>query len=248
MVVGEIYNLIQGEGKLTGKASILIRTIGCNLRCEWTDAEGHTTICDTPFASWHPEKGKNMTAEEILQECSKNPLIRYVIISGGEPFLQKDIKEVTNLLMEHNYHVTIETAGTLYIQGLRCNLLSVSPKLFNSYPKNYPERSIHFKGNERQFQNLSLLIKESGEGQDWQLKFVVNHSSDEVYIDDFLREYQKFVPSLAHSNDYIYLMPEGITSDELNKSAALCQQIAIRRGWNYSDRIHIRIYGSIRGV
>ena len=39
MRIAEIYKSTQGEGLLTGAASLFIRTSGCNLRC-W--------YCDTP--------------------------------------------------------------------------------------------------------------------------------------------------------------------------------------------------------
>src|SRR5688572_8796325 len=44
--IAEIYSSLQGEGRLTGTPSVLVRTSGCNLRC-W--------FCDTPFTSWRPE-------------------------------------------------------------------------------------------------------------------------------------------------------------------------------------------------
>ena len=51
--INELYTCLQGEGKLTGVPHILIRVSGCRLRCQFANS-----FCDTPYASWKPEKGK----------------------------------------------------------------------------------------------------------------------------------------------------------------------------------------------
>jgi len=50
--VSELYTCLQGEGSLTGVPHILIRVTGCKLRCQFANS-----FCDTPYASWKPEKG-----------------------------------------------------------------------------------------------------------------------------------------------------------------------------------------------
>ncbi|NBS32896.1 MAG: 7-carboxy-7-deazaguanine synthase QueE, partial [Planctomycetia bacterium] len=42
MLIAEVYESLQGEGRLAGTPSVFLRTSGCNLRCRW---------CDTPFTS-----------------------------------------------------------------------------------------------------------------------------------------------------------------------------------------------------
>ena len=37
--VCEMFKTIQGEGKLQGVPSVMLRLIGCNLNCEWCDTE-----------------------------------------------------------------------------------------------------------------------------------------------------------------------------------------------------------------
>ena len=58
MRIAEIFQSLQGEGLLTGRESVFIRTSGCNLRC-W--------FCDTPYTSWTPE-GEDFSVEEILRK------------------------------------------------------------------------------------------------------------------------------------------------------------------------------------
>ena len=59
--LGETYTCLQGEGKYIGIPHILIRVTGCRLRCQF-----HNSFCDTPYASWKPEKG-GFTLENLIQ-------------------------------------------------------------------------------------------------------------------------------------------------------------------------------------
>ena len=45
----------------------------------------------------------------------------------------------------------------------------------------------------------------------------------------------------------IILMPEGQTVAELDAKAKRIAEIAIARGYRYTDRLHIRIWGDKRG-
>jgi len=115
MRIAEIFYSIQGEGRLAGIPSVFIRTSGCNLRCVW---------CDTPYTSWKPE-GKEWTLKEILAEVKKYPASQ-VVITGGEPFLVHEIEELTKRLRRKKYHITIETAATIF-KSVTCDLISMSP-------------------------------------------------------------------------------------------------------------------------
>ena len=43
-------------------------------------------------------------------------------------------------------------------------------------------------------------------------------------------------------------MEMGANEDELNKNALKTAQFAIKHGFNYSERIHIRLWGDKEGV
>ena len=122
MYISEIFYSIQGEGLFSGIPSVFIRTSGCNLRCLW---------CDSRYTSWEPE-GSEYTIEEIVEKTIEFPT-RHAVITGGEPLLMKDLAELAESLHTKGYHITIETAGTLYTD-LNCDLISISPKLSNSTP------------------------------------------------------------------------------------------------------------------
>ena len=65
--LGEMYTCLQGEGKYIGIPHILIRVSGCRLRCQFSDS-----FCDTPYASWKPEKGKQVVALQFMESCYKS--------------------------------------------------------------------------------------------------------------------------------------------------------------------------------
>src|ERR1700683_69515 len=103
MRLAELFYSIQGEGKLTGVPSVFVRASGCNLRCAW---------CDTPYASWKPE-GEDVPVAEIMQRLAEWPA-KHAVVTGGEPMIMPDIVELCGALKDAGYHVTMETAATVF--------------------------------------------------------------------------------------------------------------------------------------
>ena len=98
MRITEIYTSIQGETQYAGLPCTLVRTTGCDLRCGY---------CDSAFA-FHG--GKEMTLDEIEGEVARlgAPL---VLLTGGEPMLQRELPELAARLLRAGYRVMIETSG-----------------------------------------------------------------------------------------------------------------------------------------
>jgi 7-carboxy-7-deazaguanine synthase len=122
MFIAETFTSLQGEGMLVGVPSFFIRTSGCNLRCRW---------CDTPYTSWLPE-GERRSVSRLLAEAVDSGA-RHVVLTGGEPLLQREVGVLTEELGKAGFHITVETAGTVDPE-FRCDLLSLSPKTANSDP------------------------------------------------------------------------------------------------------------------
>jgi 7-carboxy-7-deazaguanine synthase len=98
MRITEIYKSVQGETQYTGLPCTLVRTTGCDLRCGY---------CDTAYAFYG---GKDMTLDEIAAEVRHlgAPL---VLLTGGEPMLQREIVALSERLLADGYRVMIETSG-----------------------------------------------------------------------------------------------------------------------------------------
>jgi 7-carboxy-7-deazaguanine synthase len=96
--VTEIYRSIQGETQYAGLPCTLVRTTGCDLRCSY---------CDSAFA-FHG--GTDMSLDRIEAEVAAlgAPL---VLLTGGEPMLQREMPALARRLVAAGYQVMIETSG-----------------------------------------------------------------------------------------------------------------------------------------
>jgi 7-carboxy-7-deazaguanine synthase len=132
MLICEIFYSLQGEGTYIGAPSIFIRTSGCTQKCCW---------CDTPYTSWWNE-GNKVSIDEIYKTCiNHSGYVKHIVITGGEPMIQKDLPELVNLLKKNKHFVTIETNGTIFNPDVKPDLFSISPKTSNSIPDkdNHPK-------------------------------------------------------------------------------------------------------------
>lgn len=228
MRIAEIYKSIQGEGSLTGTESVFVRASGCNLRC-W--------FCDTPYTSWNPE-GVDLSVEEIISQVEALAC-RHVVITGGEPMLFAEMIPLCEQLHENGKHITIETAGTLYLP-LECDLMSISPKLSNSAPSadDYPKWHVRHQHTRHQPDVIRKLINE----HDYQLKFVVNSSDDCDEIRQYLQQFPEVV------NDRVLLMPQGVDTRVLNETGVWLEPHCSDHGLQFCPRKQIEWFGMARGT
>lgn len=105
--VVERFVSVNGEGKRAGQLAYFVRFAGCNLDCDY---------CDTKWAN--DEKVEYFEYDEkTLYTMIKHSNIQNVTLTGGEPLLQKDFKELLDLLRrDENLNVEIETNGSIDIR------------------------------------------------------------------------------------------------------------------------------------
>ncbi len=228
MRVCEIYKSIQGEGLLTGTESVFVRISGCNLRCGF---------CDTPFASWDPE-GQQMTAVQIVDTCIPHQC-QHIVLTGGEPMLPPQSEELTHRLAVEGLHITIETAGTI-ARKVRCDLMSISPKLSNSIPSH--ERGGDWRFRHDRTRHQPDVIRQLVANYEYQIKFVVDTPHDFSEISRWLEEFPQ-IPA-----ERIWLMPQGITVEELDSREPWLKAWCDSNQFQYCPRMHILWYGNKRGT
>lgn len=228
MKIAEIYKSVQGEGLLTGTPSVFVRASGCNLRC-W--------FCDTPYASWQPE-GIDYAVDEIVAEIEEWDC-QHVVLTGGEPMLFAEMIPLCDALKAHEWHVTIETAGTLFLP-VQCELMSISPKLANSGP--LANKHPHWSRRHERQRFRPEVIRELTRNFNYQLKFVIDEPVDVSDVEVFLRHF----PELDTSR--ILLMPQGTTQEELAERGNWLEPICHDRGWAFCPRRHIEWFGPVRGT
>lgn len=125
--VNEIFYSLQGEGGRAGQPSVFVRFSGCNLRCDIQEGEKSPGgfACDTEF-----ESGRGMTKEAILEECYRlaGGEAKWIVFSGGEPGLQLT-PELCDLARLKNWMLAIETNGTINLDHLKLDWITLSPKV-----------------------------------------------------------------------------------------------------------------------
>jgi 7-carboxy-7-deazaguanine synthase len=221
--IAELFYSIQGEGSLVGVPSVFIRTSGCNLRCAW---------CDTPYTSWQPE-GADLTLDQIVDEVKAHPG-RHVVVTGGEPMIAPEIVPLTERLRGLGWHITIETAGTVF-QPVACDLMSISPKLANSTPTGRWAAQ-----HDRLRIQPEVLLELMGR-YPYQLKFVIEKADD-------LDEVRALIGRLGADRSRVILMPEGTDRNRLRERAVWLAEICKQEGFRFSPRLHVELWGNRRGV
>jgi len=242
MRVAEIFRSIQGEGRLTGTESIFVRASGCNLRCGF---------CDTPYASWAPE-GDDLSVDEILDRTAQlargtaekpSPVrhipVRHVVVTGGEPMLFAELIPLCARLRRDGRHVTIETAGTLYLP-VECDLMSISPKLSNATPT--ADRGTRWARRHETNRHAADVIRRLVAEYDYQVKFVVDNLEDCREVEQYLAEFPEIDRSRA------MLMPQGTDVSQLAATAEWLEPYCREHALAICPRRQIEWFGSQRGT
>ncbi len=236
MRIAELFRSVQGEGRLTGTESVFVRASGCNLRCGY---------CDTPFASWSPE-GDELSVEEIAlrveqraSEAGAGGPIGHAVLTGGEPMLFAELIPLCRRLRELGKHVTVETAGTLYLP-VQCDLMSISPKMSNSTPAATGDP--RWTWRHETVRHAPEVVRRLVGEYDYQVKFVVDRPDDLPEVEAYLAE----LPEIDRAK--AMLMPQGTDAEELAEKATWIEPYCAAHGLAYCPRRQIEWFGSRRGT
>lgn len=166
MKVVEKFISINGEGTRAGELSVFIRFKGCNLHCSY---------CDTKWANEPDCEYTEMSPKEIADYVDSTGITN-VTLTGGEPLLQEDMKQLIRLLSESGRHrVEIETNGSV----------SLAPFCTDCRPVFTMDYKLPSSGSENKmlFDNFSLLEKQDT------VKFVSGNLSDLIKAKEMIETY-----------------------------------------------------------
>lgn len=255
--ISEMFASIQGEGPFTGRPSVFLRLGLCNLSCAW---------CDTPYtwlfsgarltkvraaavASGLASAAADVDALRVHDRSVElrrmpvaavakairdmaAPATRAVVVTGGEPLLHaKPLQALVPGLLDDGFRLEFETNGTISPGGLPAVdgvHFNVSPKLSNSC------QSAAVRINYRVLEEL--MARPSAV-----LKFVVASEAD-------LEEVAEIVRALGVSADRVFLMPQGKHAGALRERGVWLVDACRERGFQYSHRVHVELWGDVRGV
>ena len=226
--VSEIFESIQGEGNYAGAYSLFIRFHFCNLTCNW---------CDTKY-TWLEKSGTfKKYSESELKSIITESKPNHIIFTGGEPSLYRLDK-----LVVPNKKFHVETNGSIIpTEELKVELSDktqisrlamsaeiinqfnwvVSPKLSNSYQEINATSLQYWASN-------SLGI----------FKFIVKTKFD-------FEELENLISTYNIDKNIVYIGIEGFTLQS-QLQGELVDEI-IRRGFNFSPRLHVILWGAKRG-
>jgi len=274
----EAFYSVQGEGKFVGVPSVFLRTFGCNFRCqnfglnkdreksrynpevEQLIKDGvHETVkkfedlpiihtgCDT-YASIYPEF-KHLVFDRTIDEVVDHLLSLtpegkwtqdngqdiHLILTGGEPLLawQKLYVELfEHPRMQDLKNVTFETNTTQHLYDELQVTFSCSPKLSVS-GESWDDA---IKPNIAYEYNIL-------DTSDVYLKFVVADRND---VDEVTRAVQQYRD--AGLECPVYLMPMGGRSEEYSLNVQEVAELCMAKGWRFTPRLHISLFGNAWGT
>lgn len=240
-LINEIYPCLQGEGINLGKPSLLVRLQICNLRCVW---------CDTPYTHTMksdaidknnpkgPQKFFKLSLEELVQKIEGDSY-RHIILTGGEPTLQNIGLLMRELHKKGAYTFEVESNGTKVPHEDVAGFLpsdynlaqwNISPKFSNAQETLVDHALAHWA-------HLSAHKNQV------YFKFVVREKFLSMDMEQILQIVEKY----KIQNNNVVLMPEGTDINSQIKNIWL-HDTCLKYGFRYTPRLHILLFGNMRGV
>lgn len=254
----------EGFGMLPGEKSAERDAIDASKYKTFAELPLVKTGCDS-YASWDPrfkDFSPMLEVDAIAHQCVQltpnkrwrqlNGNDTHLVITGGEPLLgwQRAYPSLLEQpLMLDLDHVTFETNGT---QELTDDFFDYIDSWHTAMRKPHSE----FVGRFRELQ-FSVSPKLSVSGEAWKdaikpdvlaqyqqightyLKFVVNNPLDFEEVDQAVAEYRA-----GGFMGMVYVMPVGGTLEGYESNMVYVADEALKRGYYYSPRLHVDLWGN----
>ena len=215
------------------------------------------TGCDT-YASIYPEFkhfNKQATVDEVVEHLlsltpngkwtQDNGQDIHLIMTGGEPLLAWQ-KLYINLFehpkMQDLKNVTFETNTTQPLYDDFFNYLSEHDRIQVTWSCS-PKLSVSGESWKDAIKPDVAHEYSLVDGSDIYLKFVVATKNDFEEVTKAVEEYRK-----AGVNCPVYLMPLGGRSEEYNLNVKEVAEACMERGWRFTPRLHISLFGNAWGT
>ena len=247
----EHFYSIQGEGKYVGVPSLFIRFGGCNMKCEGFACQemlqDGTKIlgCDSIYAVNKEHFSQNWTKIQQTKELL-NILDSYalpypvdIVLTGGEPLIYANDEmfvEFLNEIHTRGHRICFETNGSIEVDFEKYEvykecIFALSIKLSNS---NEPLKK---RINKDIIKSLTSNSKEAF------FKFSIDEKSIGNELENEIDSILIHAPKTQ-----AYCMPLGASKKEVEQNSQALVEFCKAKGYNFSDRLHMRIWDKQRGV
>lgn len=247
----EHFYSIQGEGRYTGTPSLFFRFGGCNMKCEGfgckeVASDGTEVLgCDTVYAVNKEHFSHNWvqinSSKELLNilEMYDLPHAVDIVLTGGEPLIYANdaiFIEFLTKLHKCGHNITFETNGSLNIDFeeypiYKKFIFALSVKLSNS---NEP-LSKRVKGD--------VIFNIASHAKDAFFKFSIDAESIDLGLEEEISNIIMHSPKTK-----VYCMPLGGSKKEVEANTEPLIEFCKSKGYNFSDRLHIRVWDQNKGV
>ena len=222
----EIFHSVQGEGITAGTPTVFFRLATCNLACTW---------CDTKYTwDWKRYEYDREVLAMSSQDVERRILAHdrpHLVITGGEPLLQqRELAPLAVSLRRRGFYCEVETNGTIAPSADMAGAVSqwnVSPKTAGS-------------GNRTESRERPEALLAFRELENAYFKFVVVDDAD-------VDEVSRLVDRYEISPHRVLLMPEGVTAAAVLERGKWVAEACVERGFRFSTRLHILLWGDERG-
>ena len=247
----EHFYSIQGEGKYTGTPSLFFRFGGCNMKCEGfgcveSAPDGSEVLgCDTVYAVNREHFSQNWipitSSQELLNilDLYELPNAVDIVLTGGEPLIYANDEIFVSFLealVENGHQITFETNGSVAVDFEKypvykeC-IFALSVKLSNS---NEPLAK-RVRGD--------IIYSIASKAKEAFFKFSIDAESITLGLEDEISEIIIHAPKTK-----VYCMPLGGNKEEVEANTEPLIEFCKAKGYNFSDRLHIRIWDINKGV
>ncbi|MGE5183506.1 MAG: hypothetical protein ACM31C_15650 [Acidobacteriota bacterium] len=202
-------------------AGFIVKNCDTKYTWDWTSHDRSLEVIELDEA---------VCAERVSEIGGSN--VHNVVVTGGEPLLQQPaLVTLARSLRARGLRIEVETNGAIEPTSELAGLVdqwNVSPKLESS-------------GNRRSARlRVGPLSWFSG-APNASFKFVVSRPEDLVEVEALQRQFE--IPA-----GRVILMPEGTDADALAGRSTWIAEECARRGYRFSTRLHVLLWGSRRGT
>lgn len=247
----EHFYSIQGEGRYSGSPSIFFRFGGCNMKCEGFNCQeiapdGTKVLgCDTVYAVNKEHFSQNWveikSSKELLNILNIYDLPRSVdiVLTGGEPLIyanEKVFVEFLEALHKKGHRITFETNASLRVDFEK----------FPIYKKCIFALSVKLSNSNESFSKRvrgDIINSIASNAKEVFFKFSIDAESITLGLEEEISEIILHSPATQ-----VYCMPLGGNKEEVEANTEPLIEFCKSKGYNFSDRLHIRIWDQNKGV